>query len=225
MSQIGQANIDAQMVEAEKRMGSMFDPGYNPTGLTQYEINKQAETQGAPAVDYGPIGPPKPDYILQNEMAQDMQKRMPGSTAKYHYDEQGNYKLAQEPAKQPTEKKGLGKWWKGLTNEQKAGMMLVGLDTINASAQKRIENKRQKQLEQNIWERQMSTAGRTDKGMYLTNSGVPVTPVQQTPVQFTGYNPNTFAKKGAEVDNKIAYLTDAEIKAIIQMGGQVEFLD
>ena len=230
MSEVGQANVDAQMAETERMIGSMFDANYNPTGLTQYEINKQAETQGAPTPDYGPIGPPKPDYILQRETADDMKKRMPGSTAAYHYDDQGNYTLGQVPAKEEKQKTntGLGKWWKNLSHEQKAGMMLTGLSTINAAAEKRIANQRQDQLDQNIWERQMSTAGRTDKGMYLPNSGVPVPPTMQNPVQFSGYNPFGYAsaKQGKEVKTSdIAYLTDDEIKAIIQMGGQVEFLD
>ncbi len=124
--------------------------------------------------------------------------------------------------KDDTKKK---KGWKSLTGTQKAETVLYGLRGINSAMESRLRRERDEQMDQNIWERQMVSAGSTDKGKYLVNSGDFVPPTMQTPVQFTGYNPNVYAKKGAQVNNEIAYLTDDQIKSIIGMGGQVEFLD
>lgn len=124
--------------------------------------------------------------------------------------------------KDDTKKK---KGWKSLTGTQKAETVLYGLRGINSAMESRLRRERDEQMDQNIWERQMVSAGSTDKGKYLVNSGDFVPPTMQTPVQFSGYNPNVYAKKGAQVNDEIAYLTDDQIKSIIGMGGQVEFLD
>ena len=142
----------------------------------------------------------------------------------YKYDAQkGDCVIAQTRGGKALE--AVGDAWKNADGQQLASGVLAGLGTISGAMERSNMRKQEKQLEQNIWERQMTSAGGTDKGKYLTNSGDFVPPTMQTPVQFTGYNPGVFAKKGAQVDGEVTYLTDDQIKHIISLGGQVEFLD
>jgi hypothetical protein len=94
------------------------------------------------------------------------------------------------------------------------------LDQVN----KVRERKRMEQIDKIIQENRFAVAP-TDRGMYMTNTAAPVPPTQQTPVQFTGYNPSAFAKYGKEKKNDYVYLTPQQIMDVISMGGEVEFLD
>ena len=91
-----------------------------------------------------------------------------------------------------------------------------------------VEQRKQKERNQqieDIIQANRFTAAPVNRGMYMTNKEVPVPPTKQTPTQFSGYNPSTFAKYGKETKDDYVYLTPQEIMHIIQLGGQVEFLD
>ena len=92
--------FDAQQVQAEQEAKRALDPNYTG-GLTDYEINREAERQrqmslfkpGISEAEPGPgeMGPPKPDYVLDKELADEQLANMPGSTARVHYTPEGEY--------------------------------------------------------------------------------------------------------------------------------------
>lgn len=228
------ALADSQMISLERDIQRRFSPEtFDPMGLTNYEIERESALYGAPTMsnpsdpNQGEIGPPKPDYVLDRELFDEQRANMPGSTAQYHYDDQGNYLLGQVPQKKKREKTELTDAERAL-RQQKREMgvnMFLGMGNrmLSALDEKRARE-RQDQIDQEI-QRNRFTVAPTDRGYTMTNLGVPVPPTKQTPVQFTGYNPSVYAKRGAEMKTDYMYLSPSEIEEIIRLGGQVEFLD
>jgi hypothetical protein len=115
--------------------------------------------------------------------------------------------------------------WKGMSGIQKAEGVLSFLFGANSGMERRRAKEEEEYQQRFMTPEAWSPSAPTSKGEYLVNSGDFVPPNMQTPVQFTGYNPGVFAKKGSEINSKITYLTNDQIRSIIEMGGQVEFLD
>lgn len=202
----------------------------------------------------GEMGPPKPDYVLDRELFDEQRANMPGSTAGVHYTPEGDYTLGMkqrkkekaaesmaaascpsgmeyDPDSQRCVPEGTLKKAKqdklASSQPRREQWVNVGLGIGNwllEPFEKRREKKRMKQID-NIIQENRFTVAPTNKGMYMTNTAAPVPPTQQTPVQFTGYNPSAFAKYGKEKKNDYVYLTPQQIMHVISMGGQVEFLD
>ncbi len=226
------ALADSQMISLERDMQRRFSPEtFDPMGFTNYEIERESAMYGPPRnptdPNQGEMGPPKPDYVLDRELFEEQRAGMPGSTADYHYDDQGNYLLGQVPEKkkrEKTERTDEEKARRQRNREMGVNMFLgMGNNMLSALDEKRARE-RQDQIDAEIQRNRFITAP-TDRGFTMTNLGVPVPPTKQTPVQFTGYNPSTYAKRGAEMKSDYMYLSPREIEEIIRLGGQVEFLD
>lgn len=151
--------------------------------------------------------------------------RMPGSfqSDRMYPDKGATSNAAPDNTKQ--NKPGLSQ------NQKRQARVLAGLAIGNhlvSGYQNKLDREREAEIDKQRDYLKFAVAKPVDRGMYMTNMDVPVPPTKQTPVQFSGYNPFGYAsaKEGREVNNShIAYMTDEEIKRIISLGGQVEFLD
>jgi len=117
----------------------------------------------------------------------------------------------------------IGEAWQGLSGAERANMVL-GMSGAAVSGKEQINRQKyDEQLERNLFNNYTFAAKPSDRGYHMTNQLEMVPPTMQTPVQFTGKNYRQdfgYSKQGGEM-----YLTDDQIKHIISLGGQVEFLD
>jgi hypothetical protein len=115
----------------------------------------------------------------------------------------------------------------GNYNAYEAPMMLAGLQGIAGFMDRRDQFKRRNEYRDKTGADQVyAKTWDNDKGDYEMNSGR-FRPNREVPVQFSGYNNQSFTakmggsyKKGGEY-----YLSEEEIQRIIDMGGEVEFLE
>ena len=115
----------------------------------------------------------------------------------------------------------------GNYNAYEAPMMLAGLQGIAGFMDRRDQSKRRNEYKDKTGADQVYAKTQDDdRGDYEMNTG-DFRPDQKVPVQFSGYNNQSFTakmggsyKKGGEY-----YLSEEEIQRIIDMGGEVEFLE
>lgn len=115
----------------------------------------------------------------------------------------------------------------GHYNPYEAPMMLAGLQGIAGFMDRRDQFKRRNEYRDKTGADQVfAKTWDDDRGDYEMNTG-DFRPDQKVPVQFSGYNNQSFTakmggsyKKGGEY-----YLSEEEIQRIIDMGGEVEFLE
>lgn len=261
-----QFNQDAAQVQAEQQARMAIDPNYTG-GLTDYELNKEAERQKQmapfrPGISDAEPAPGEmgPVDLTDQFTYDDPLDNMPGSTARVHYTPEGDYTLGMTQRKKEKAaesmaaascpegyeydrrqqkcvpagtrsrskvgnflKKGVDAW-KGMSAAEKVNTGLaVGNYAVGA---KEEQNRREyeEQVKNKSWEDQFVMAYKpSDSGKYMTNMDVMVPPTQQTPVQFSGRNymqGTGYAKEGGSV----MYLTEKQIRDIISLGGEVEFI-
>ncbi len=115
----------------------------------------------------------------------------------------------------------------GHYNPYEAPMLLAGLQGIAGFMDRRDQFKRRNEYRDKTGADQVyAKTWDDDRGDYEMNTG-DFRPDQKVPVQFSGYNNQSFTakmggsyKKGGEY-----YLSEEEIQRIIDMGGEVEFLE
>lgn len=186
--------------------------GYAPKGTLTGAVNQDGQE-----VYISPEG--RADYFIKNQRPEGASMASDEQLKQFRKDARKENRNASQ-----NEQDGKsGKW----TQPVREMAVNVGLGIGNwmlDQVEKVRERKRMKQIDKIIQENRFAVAP-TDRGMYMTNTAAPVPPTQQTPVQFTGYNPSAFAKYGKEKKNDYVYLTPQQIMDVISMGGEVEFLD
>ena len=103
----------------------------------------------------------------------------------------------------------------------------AGLDLLSAGITNREARKNEKMFRSKMGADQVFTPMQDmSRGDYTANEGY-FRPDQQVPVQFSGYNfESPYARYGGSYQKGGEYyLSDEEIQEIINMGGEVEFLD
>lgn len=114
--------------------------------------------------------------------------------------------------------------WKGMTAAEKVNTGLAVGNFAVGAKERANELIREQQIKDEAWQNQFVTAYKpSDRGKYMTNMDVFTPPTKQTPVQFSGLNYKQgygYAKEGGSV----MYLTEKQIRDIISLGGEVEFI-
>ncbi len=148
-----------------------------------------------------------------------------GDSAGLNYDMTGT---AKDPNEMGLVGKGKLDYKFGKKSNPYAGeLALAGLNALRIGLHNRDINKNKNIFRDKMGADQVFTKmNDMSKGDYTMNEGY-FRPNQQVPVQFSGYNfESPYAKMGGSYKKGGEYyLSDAEIQRIIDMGGEVEFLE
>jgi hypothetical protein len=180
----------------------------NQTALNQPKPSNYMESMGKDFVDYSGSDKPLSETYMGDIAPVDLvenQTQMMG--------EKGKGKLDVKFGKK--------------SNPYAGEFINAGLDLLSAGMTNREAKQNEKMFRSKMGADQVFTPMQDmSKGDYTVNEGY-FRPDQQVPVQFSGYNfESPYARYGGSYQKGGEYyLSDEEIQEIINMGGEVEFLD
>jgi hypothetical protein len=112
----------------------------------------------------------------------------------------------------------------GSKNPFAAPAILAGMNAVAGALENRDAKAQQRELMNRLSFDQVSTELRGSDGDYAFNTG-DFRPDAKVPVQFTGYNNPMSQFGGAFEKDQEYYLDDNTIQAILNAGGEIEYLD